>query len=271
MAKKMADKKEKTGAEVNIYTIGGEVRTVSPLPAAFQEAFRPDLIKRAVVAAQANRRQPYGPMHGAGAMHAVSTWGKGRGVARVQRLKQGSTAAESANNVGGRRAHPPRVERIWRKKINEKERLKALRSALHAAASPEIVRARGHRFGEEITLPVVVAGLEEIGKEGWGTKQALELLRSLGLHEDVLRAKNGKRIRVGRGKMRGRRYRTPRSILVVVRDKRDVAAGFRNLPGVDVVSMRELSTEHLAPGGMPGRLMMMSEDAFNDLGKERGK
>ncbi len=93
---------------------------------------------------------------GAGIRHSVSTWGKGRGVARVQRLAQGAKGAESPNNVGGRRAHPPRVEKIWTMKVNQKEKTLAKLSALAATADEEKVRARGHRFNEGLTLPVVV-------------------------------------------------------------------------------------------------------------------
>ena len=68
------------------------------------------------------RGSPTDPKPGAGMRHAVSTWGKGRGVARVQRLTQGAKGAESPNNVGGRRAFPPKAEKDWSKKINRKER-----------------------------------------------------------------------------------------------------------------------------------------------------
>ncbi len=100
-------------ATVNVYSLTGEVIKTQSLPAVFATQFRPDVIHRAVVAEEANRRQPYGSKPGAGIRHSVSTWGKGRGVARVQRLAQGAKGAESPNNVGGRRAFPPRVDKVW--------------------------------------------------------------------------------------------------------------------------------------------------------------
>src|SRR5439155_348847 len=69
----------------------------------------------------------------------------------------------------------------------------------------------------------------------------------------------------GRGKMRGRRYRQPRSLLVVVKDPAKVRRLFGNLPGVEVVSPAGLSAEVLAPGGDPGRLTMFSEGALEVL------
>ena len=101
---------------VNVYSIKGSKMRSYKLPEVFMQDVRPDLIRRAVNAIQANRRQPYGPNPMSGMRHSVETWGKGRGSARVQRLKTGNTAAESPNNVGGRRAHPPRPEKDLGKK-----------------------------------------------------------------------------------------------------------------------------------------------------------
>ncbi|MBN1110033.1 MAG: 50S ribosomal protein L4, partial [Methanomassiliicoccales archaeon] len=193
------------------------------------------------------------------------TWGKGRGVARVQRLSQGAKAAESPNNVGGRRAHPPMVEREWDLKVNRKERLLARLSALAATADVEKVRARGHRFDDSLTLPVVIEDrLEGVNS----TSEVLEVLRTLGLGEDVVRSKDGIRVRAGRGKMRGRRYRMPRSLLIVVSDHQAaLVRGARNLPGVEVAYAERLNPGLLAPGGLPGRLTVFSESAFKRVGE----
>ena len=103
--------------EAPVRNLDGEKTGTLTLPSIFNEPFRPDLIRKAFSVEMANKRQPYGPSKGAGMRHAVSTWGKGRGTARVQRLTSGRTAAESPNNVGGRRAHPPKVEKNWKEKI----------------------------------------------------------------------------------------------------------------------------------------------------------
>ena len=250
---------------VNVYSLGGEVvRTIS-LPQAFRTTFRPDIIRRTVVAEEANRRQPYGPSKMGGMRHAVSTWGKGRGVARVQRFTQGRTAAESPNNVGGRRAHPPVPEKNWSKKVNRKERRFAKLSALAATSNPEMVKERGHRFKEDITLPLVV----ENGIEGLeSTRKVIDALEILGIGSDIERAKYGKHIRAGKGKMRGRRYRRPRSILIVVSDE-DVPL-FKsacNIPGVEIVEPRRLNAGVLAPGGDAGRLALFSESALSKIGE----
>ncbi len=256
----MATKKRST----NVYSLNGEIVKSVPVPAAFETQFRPDLIRRAVTAAEANRRQAYGPSPESGMRHSVSTWGKGRGVARVQRLKAGRRAAQSPNNVSGRRAHPPKPERDWSKDMNQKEKALARLSALAAVGSEETVRERGHRFAEGYSFPLVV---EDDLQDLISTKDVFGALASLGLEADLDRAKNGRKVRAGRGKMRNRRYRSPRSVLLVVADKDlPLFKGASNLPGVEVEAVSSLNPDLLAPGGAPGRLTVFSESALDAIG-----
>jgi large subunit ribosomal protein L4e len=251
-------------SQVNVYSLKGEVVKTVELPRVFQTEYRPDVIHRAIVAEEANSRQPYGSKPGAGTRHAVSTWGKGRGVARVQRLTQGSTAAESPNNVGGRRAFPPMAEKDFSKKVNRKERILARFSAMAAAGNAEMVRARGHRFDEKVTVPVVVEDAFEGLKT---TADVLDVLQSIGLDADVDRAKDGKKVRPGKGKMRGRRFKSPRGILIIVSNAdAGVFTGAKNLAGVEVAAADKLSAGKLAPGGRPGRLTVFSEAALAKVG-----
>jgi large subunit ribosomal protein L4e len=252
-----------TPGKLKVYDLKGEVSKELDLPEPFKSELRTDVIRRAVTAIEANARQPYAPKSTAGMRHSVSTWGKGRGVSRVQRLMGSSTAAQSPNNVGGRRAHPPKVDKDLGDKINRKEMRLARLSALHATSDPALVKARGHRFDGELTVPVVVMDDFESIKT---TKDAVEALSSIGVYDDVERAINGRNIRAGRGKMRGRRHRMPRSLLVVL--SKDCVGGrsVRNLPGVDVATPNSLNASLLAPGGAPGRLMLISEGALQTVG-----
>ncbi len=250
---------------VNVYSVKGDVVRSVELPSAFAAEFRPDLIHRAVVAEQANKRQPYGPSPTAGIRHSVSTWGKGRGVARVQRLSQGSKAAESPNNVGGRRAFPPKPEKDYSKKVNRKERQKARLSALAAMADEEIVRQRGHLFDEGVTTPVIV---EDAFESLSTTAEVYEALDKIGVSADLGRAKDGRKVRPGKGKMRSRRYKGKRSVLLVVSaQEASLFKGAGNLPGVEIISTDGLNTGRLAPGGMPGRLAVFSESALKKIGE----
>jgi len=251
--------------QTNVYTVSGKVSKKADVPKVFDTPYRPDVIKRAVTATASNKRQPYGPAPDAGIKHSVSTWGKGRGVARVQRQKAGRKATESPNNVSGRRAHPPLPERIWELKVNRKERVLARYSAVAATGDADVVRTRGHQFEDTVTFPIIVEDkIQDIGT----TSEIVEVLENIGLGYDLDRAKDGRKIRAGKGKMRNRRYRTPVSILLVVSD--DEKALFRaasNLPGVEVAAVRGLNATLLAPGGDAGRLTVFSESAIAKMGE----
>jgi large subunit ribosomal protein L4e len=262
--KKVKKQDTKSGnIEVNIYSMKGKAIKKLKLPQAFDAPLRLDLIRKVVNAYHSNSRQPYGPNPMAGMRHAVSTWGKGRGVARVQRLSQGRTAAESPNNVGGRRAHPPCVEKNWYKKVNHKEKLKARNSALGAVAVQDLVITRGHKFNKKLTVPLVIENkFESLNK----TKEILEVFEKLGVYEDIVRANKGRHIRAGRGKSRGRKYKIPKSILIIVNDDTKIKISTNNLIGIDVVTPEQLNVEHLAPGGDPGRLTIFTENAIQKLG-----
>jgi len=254
--------------KVNVYGLDGKAKGKIALPKAFDTQVRSDLIHAAVVRAHSNRRQTYGPNPRSGHRHSVEQWGKGHGVARVQRVKGERRGAQSPNNVGGRRAHPPRLNRDWDRKMNARERRFARLSALSAAKDASMVKARGHRFKEELTLPVVVE--EEFERmmddvEQGYTSSMIGTLEALGLYEDVVRARDGRHERAGHGKLRGRRFRTPTSLLIVVSDVEKVRRFVRNLPGIDVVTPSLLSTERLAPGGQAGRLTVISVQALESM------
>ncbi len=252
--------------QVHVYSVEGEPVKAVELPSVFRSDVRVDLIRRAVTAFRANRRQAYGPSPRAGARHSVRWSGKGHGVSRVPRLRGTMTGAQAPGTVGGRRAHPPRPEKVWAKKVNLRERHQARNAALAATRDASLVAARGHHFNEELSLPVIIEDrLESLEPESGATREGFAILRQLGLDSDVVRAKEGRHIRAGRGKMRDRRYRQPKSLLVVVKEPKNVRRLFGNLPGVEVVSPAALNAEILAPGGDPGRLAVFSEGALEVL------
>jgi len=252
---------------VPLVGVNGKSGASVTLPLAFSSPYRPDLIHRAVVAAQSHRVQPHGTKLTAGARHSVEWSGKGRGVARTPRLMEGMRGAQAPNTVGGRPAHPPKVERIWTKKINRKERLLAFASALAATREAKLAAARGHEVPSGLHLPLV---LEDPVEEIRTSAAARELLQRLKLWTDIARAQAGTHLRAGRGRRRGRVRRTPRSLLLVT-SAPGKALGFRNLSGVDVVPVLRLGTEDLAPGGDPGRLTLFSHAAVESLRARLGE
>jgi large subunit ribosomal protein L4e len=146
--------------------------------------------------------------------------------------------------------------------MNKKENQLARNSALAATAAKEIVIKRGHRFDEKVTLPIVIEDdFENINK----TKKVIEVLEKIGINSDILRSANGKHVRAGKGKMRGRRYRVPKSLLIVSL-KENIEKSSENLSGVDITKPHQLNIELLAPGGIAGRLTVFTKSALTKLG-----
>ncbi len=229
------------------------------VPPVFNEEYRPDIIKKAVLAAQANRLQQYGPDRTAGTLSSAHSWGSGRGAAHVPRLKNGSRTAVVPQARGGRASHGPNPHRIYTEKINDKERLKAIRSAVAATNDPVLVKARGFKY--EGALPVVVDGEIESMKK---TSEIIDLLVALGFEADLARSKQ-KTVRAGKGKMRGRQYKKKIGLLVVIAEDNGIRLAARNIPGVDVATLEELNVEMLAPGTQAGRLTLWTEGAMKLL------
>ncbi len=248
--------------KAKVLSLNGEVVEEIELPAVFNEEFRPDIIKKAVHAIQSHRRQPYGPNPQSGMNYAWENWGPGHGYARVPRWKIGSRAVVVPQAVGGRRAHPPKIQKKWDKKINRKELRKALKSAIAATAVEEIVKARKHIFDGELPK-IVVDDIESVKR----TKEVVEVFKAIGVLADVERAKDRKRYRAGKGKMRGRRYVAKKSVLLVVGEDDGIIKAANNLPGVDAVLVKDLNVELLAPGCHAGRLTVWSKSAIEYLGE----
>lgn len=254
--------------KANTYSNKGEKLKQIDLPNHFQEEIRPDLIKRAVLVVQANKRQPYGAKERAG-MDYSGTLSKrrrayrgvyGRGMSRIPKkilwrrgTQFGYVGAIAPGTVAGRRAHPPKPQKDWSQKINKKERLKAIRSAIAATIDKEYLTKKGFKSLEN--LPLIIKDLEKLNK----TKEIKQLLVKLKLEKEIQRASK-KKIRPGKGTLRGRKYKKPTGPLIVLDKKIKI-----NLPGFETVQVNSLNTELLAPGAEPGRLVIWSEGAIEKL------
>jgi len=260
-------------SKVQVLSVDGKPKGEANLGAAFKTAIRKDIVQRVFVSEQAGKRQPYGtdPLagdrssaHYHGSRHVKWTM-MNKEMARMKRIHgQGYlnyTARVVPFATKGRRAHPPKVERNWTQKVNKKERILALKSALTASTMKDWVLLRGHK-AENLNFPLVV---ENKFEELKSTKIVMQTLKVLGLGNELERTSEVK-IRAGRGKMRGRRYKVKKGpLLVVTKNTLKQSAG--NILGVDVATPKELNITLLAPGGQPGRLTIFSEAALEELNK----
>ena len=229
------------------------------LPELFETPLRPDVIKRAFLAVQSLSFQPQGRDLMAGKRTSARYLGTGLGLARVPREPTTRRARFAPMTVKGRRAHPPVPWKKIVKAIPKKEKKLAMRSAIAATANREIVARRGHVVDLVPSFPLIASDeVQAISR----TSEAVELFMRLGLWPDVLRAKESRKIRPGKGKRRGRRYKQAVGPLVVVGEDKGIIRAVRNLPGVDAVLARNLNVLLLAPGAHPGRLTLWTEGAI---------
>jgi len=247
------------------------------LPKQFDEDIRPDIIKRAVLALQSNKKQPYGASPEAGKRASAKLSKRRRnyrgmygfGISRVPRKilsRRGRrmfwVGAFAPGTVGGRRAHPPKAEKILTKKVNKKERRKAIRSGISATISSNLVKERGHILPDHYPFAV-----DEKFEALSSTKEVVKALKDLGLDKELSRASK-KSIRPGKGKSRGRKYRTKKGPLIVISKESKIEKTAKNIPGVEIVNVKKLNAELLSPGTVPGRLTLWTESAIKTLEKE---
>jgi large subunit ribosomal protein L4e len=248
---------------VPVYSLDGGVKEQVPLPTVFTQEIRRDLIQRAVISSLTARIQPKTRDPMAGKRTSAKSLGVGLDLARVPRVKGGGPAAFVPNVIGGRRAFPERLEKIYHERINEKERLLALKSAIAATGVRDVVVGRGHIVQEGLTVPIVVS--DEI-KNLKKASEFRDFLKKISLWDDAVRAKEGIKERSGKGKYRGRRWIRPKSILLVADELNPpVRLAARNFPGLDFAEVGSLNVERLAPGGHPGRLTVWTESALKRL------
>ncbi|KLO05177.1 60S ribosomal protein L4/L1/L2 [Schizopora paradoxa] len=252
---------------VTVRSASGEAGSSLPLPAVLTAPIRLDVVQQVHKSMAKNKRQPYAVSEKAGHQTSAESWGTGRAVARIPRVGGSGThrsgqAAFGNMCRGGRMFAPTKVWRRWHVKINQNQRRFAVASALAATALPSLVLARGHRVEEVHEIPLVIGSSIESAKK---TRQVAEALAAVGALSDVKKSAASKKLRAGKGKMRGRRHRARRGPLIVYNEDAGIVRAARNLPGVEVCQVTRLNLLQLAPGGHVGRFVVWTEGAFARL------
>ena len=142
--------------------------------------------------------------------------------------------AEIPSAVGGKRAHPPKtIAKINTRKVNKKELKIAFESALSASADGKKVSKRYKRLeGKKIGgIPFVV----ESKLSNLKTKNLISSVKKI-LGKDLFElAIPKKTIRKGKGKLRGRKYKSTAGLLIVVGDKESNSKTFKPRFRVDSI------------------------------------
>lgn len=245
----------------------GENKTSVALPAVFKAPIRPDIVNFVHMNIAKNRRQPYAVSKEAGHQTSAESWGTGRAVARIPRVRGGGTHRSGQGAFGnmcrgGRMFAPTKTWRRWHRKVNVNQKRYAICSAIAASGIPSLVMAKGHKIDETPEIPLVVSNkIEDFQK----TKEAVTFLKRVKGWPDVEKVYKSKRFRAGKGKMRNRRRIHKLGPLVVYSRDKGLTRAFRNIPGVDLIRVSALNLLKLAPGGHVGRFTIWTEGAFRKL------
>ncbi|MBM3230242.1 50S ribosomal protein L4 [Candidatus Pacearchaeota archaeon] len=251
--------------KATLFDSNGKQKSQIELPAVFNTPVREDLIKKAYEAEKFSLMQSYGPDPRAGRKHSASgtirharhKWKGhyGKGISRLPRKqmwRRGTqflwVGAEVSNTRGGRSVHAASRVKAFRK-INQKERTRALQIGIAATAQPTFL-AQHYPTLTKITSPVI---LESLPKKVRACKAALQTI----LGDAMQNVFQVHAVRHGKGKLRGRKYKSSAGALVVVGSKES-----QTLAGLEVVSAKELMMHHVYP---LGRIAVYTQAALEEL------
>ena len=250
-----------------VYDISGTKKNEITLPEIFETRIREDIALKYYE--MSKFYAPHSPSALAGRRHSASgtishrrhEWKGhyGKGIARVPRKaiwRRGEQfywiGAEVNTTRGGRAVHTPKVVRRPLK-INEKEQIIAVHSALAATANENYVARRYERLHDaKIAVPLIIA----LPADSLKTKQLIEFLRNV-LGDNYHVALQHKSIRAGKGKLRGRTYKSNAGLLLIKSAKEKIF-----LKGIDVRAANEVSIADIYP---LGRLTLYTEHALKEL------
>ena len=250
----------------------GKAKKDLDLPKCFGGKVRADILLKVFEAQKGIHAQAYGSMEGAGAQYSASGISKkkrhdwkatyGKGISRVPRKimsRHGSSfnwiGATVSNTRGGRRPHAPRSAKNPFLKINKKELALAYCSALSGSIGKPKVTGNGSQV-----TGVVFDG----GVLGLKTKDFILVLKSV-FGDGFDKILKVKKIRAGRGKMRGRKYKSNAGLLFVIGSEEKMKR-----KGIEVVGVGDLKIKDLAPNGEVGRRVVYSEKAIGEIGEVFG-
>ncbi|MBD3193671.1 MAG: 50S ribosomal protein L4 [Candidatus Lokiarchaeota archaeon] len=253
--------------KINVFDLEGNERESVKIPSVFNIKPRKDIIIQAFESSQSHGIQSQGRDKRAGLRNTAEGWGTGHGMSRAPRIKgSGFPTARNVGRVpfakGGRRSHPIKKSKNTSKKINKGMNRLSILNAISASGRIEWVRERGHIIESVPNIPLVVDDKIQTIKK---TSRIYSILCELGLKEELEKVKNGKKRRSGKGKRRGRKYKKSKGLLIVIKEDFGIVKAARNIPGLNIIQINDISINELAPGGHSGRLILWTQSAFNEL------
>lgn len=254
--------------KAKLFDVSGKEKGSVELPKLISGIIRKDILAK--VFESQKREQPYGAMDFAGRNYSAAgilrrkrhawkvTYGKG--ISRAPRKimsRHGQSfqwVGASANySRGGGVAHPHRPEENQFKKVNKKELMVAMDSALSGTFDTKSLEKK---YSIKVVNSAIVADTKVLELK---TKKFIEFLKIVfgDASEKLLKQK---RVRAGSGKSRGRKYKSNAGLLFVISSDEKM-----NRSGIEVVKAKELDIADLSPNGQPGRFAIYTEKALKEI------
>ncbi len=253
--------------KATLYSPTGEKKSQVELPKVFETPIREDIVSKYHEAFKWAAKQPYSSAPRAGLRqsaagtisHKRHDWKGhyGKGISRAPRKtmwRRGTqfywVGATVPGARGGRKAHAPKGY-IENKKINRKEVKLAFSSAFASTAHLELIKQRYSTMEKISEAPFVIESLPQKTKSLNGV-----ISKIFSNHESL--AFKEKKVRAGKGKSRGRKYKSNAGVLIVVaKDENKTFKGF------NIVPVAEVKISDLYP---LGRLTLYTQKALLELG-----
>lgn len=258
--------------KTKIFDKSGNEKGAIEFPKNFTSRIRTDILAKIFEAQRLIYAQAYGSMKEAGRQYSASgilrhkrhAWKTtyGKGISRVPRKilsRHGSSfnwvGATVSNTRGGRRPHAPKSEENPFRKTNKKELLIGFNSAFAGTVDEKSLEKKyGKKIKSGFVFDETILDLK--------TKEFFEILKKV-FADDFEKILKIKAVRAGKGKMRGRKYKSNAGMLFVVADDENMKR-----KGIDIVSVGELKIGDLSPNGEPGRITCYTEKAIKQIGEK---
>ena len=255
--------------KAKMYDLNGNMKGELVLPNLFNTKIREDIVSKYFESYKFLIMQPYAPDPEAGRKHSASgtishkrhDWKGhyGKGISRIPRKtmwRRGTNffwiGAEVSGTRGGRKVHAAQLLKIIRK-INNREKQIAMNSAIAATSDKDYLLKRYSSLSKiDLEFPIIIESKFDSPK----TKELILLLKKI-LGDKIELALKSKETRAGKGKRRGRRYKSNAGLLLIKGKEEKI-----KIKGIEVRTHEDLSILDLYP---LGRLTVFTEQGIKEL------
>mmetsp|Transcript_2021 Transcript_2021/g.3053 ORF Transcript_2021/g.3053 Transcript_2021/m.3053 type:complete len:295 (+) Transcript_2021:55-939(+) len=192
---------------------------------------------------------------------SAKSWGPGRGLARIPRIKGSGTRKAGQGALanmcrGGRLFGNRNYSKKWNIKTNRKVKVSAFKTALLSTLFETLVVSRGHSLKDVKNFPMII---DSILKYIWHPRELLMLLKLYGGYSDFKKAMIS---HAKRKKHLASSNTCKNGPLIIVDQVGDLFYLTQNTAGLEVCCFSKISIQKFILGGRIGRFCIFSKRSF---------